>query len=125
MILGLGTDIIEIFRIKASIERHLGAFLEHVFTPDEIAEASKRKDRMQYYAGRWAAKEALSKALGCGIGANCGWHDICILNGIHGAPEMTITGKALESASAMGLKKIHVSISHEKRYAAATVIIEG
>jgi holo-[acyl-carrier protein] synthase len=125
MITGIGTDIVRIERIKKSVERHPEHFIRHIFTAEEQLEASGRSQPWQYYAGRWTVKEALSKALGCGIGKNCAWLDICTLNNASGRPEVSISGKAAESAAKEGIKKIHVSISHEAEYACATVIMEA
>lgn len=124
MIYGLGTDIVEIKRIARMLDKHGDAFIERVFTTVEKAQAEHRKDYVQYYAGRWAAKEALSKALGCGIGEQCSWHDISILSICTGAPQLNMSDKALLVAGLTRLDRIHLSISHEQHYACATVIIE-
>lgn len=125
MILGIGTDIVEISRINSMLERHPGTFLKRVFTENEIIEDSSRTDFAQYYAGRWAAKESLSKSMGCGIGENCYWTDIDVKNDSSGKPTIYLSGKAKRYAASLGVKKIHVSISHEKSYACSTVILEG
>lgn len=125
MIVGLGTDIVEIARIKETLERHQASFEEHVFTETERVAGAGRKDSALYYAGRWAAKEALSKALGCGISEKCHWLDIEIYNGDKGNPRIKLSGAAAESAEAIGVSEVHVSISHEKHYASATVILES
>jgi holo-[acyl-carrier protein] synthase len=124
MIYGLGTDIVEIKRIAQMLDKHGNAFIKRVFTIAEIAQAEKRKDYVQYYAGRWAAKEALSKALGCGIGEQCSWRDISIIATSTGAPHLTISENALCAAGLTNADRIHLSISHEQHYACATVIIE-
>jgi holo-[acyl-carrier protein] synthase len=125
MIAGLGTDIVEIGRIKEMLEKHRNSFIHHILTEQELAEAESRKDFSAYCAGRWAAKEALSKALGCGIGEHCSWKDIRILNGGKGRPDIQLCGKAFETAEKLGVNSIHLSISHEKQYAVATVILEN
>lgn len=125
MIVGIGTDIVRIDRIRRSIERHPDHFVDHIFTSEEQREAALRSDFSTYYAGRWSAKEALSKALGSGIGEKCGWLDISILNNEAGCPCMVLNGRAAETANKMGVPKIHVSISHETEYACATVILEA
>ena len=124
MISGIGTDIVAIDRIARVIARHGDAFLEHVYTPEERAAAASRNDRTSYFAGRWAAKEALSKALGCGIGVNCTWQDITVRNGNKGKPEMELSGAAGLTAGKLGIKHVHLSLSHEKNLASATVILE-
>lgn len=125
MICGLGTDIIEIRRIKEVILRHGDHFLKSVFTDGEIANAPAGETSFAYYAARWAAKEAVAKALGTGIGKDCRWLDIEIVRQSSGAPALELSGKALETAQKNGGTKFHVSLSHEKEYANAVVIIEG
>ncbi len=125
MISGLGTDVVSIERIRKMLERHGENILERVYTPAEQAEAAARRDPAEYYAGRWCAKEALSKALKCGIGEQCSWLDIAVLNDASGAPALKLTGTALKTANTFNYKHIHVSISHEREYATATVIIES
>lgn len=125
MISGLGTDVVSIDRIRKMLERHGQNIINRVYTEAEQAEAAARNNPAEYYAGRWCAKEALSKALRCGIGEQCAWLDISVLNGASGAPELQLTGSALNTASELGCKHIHVSISHERKYAVATVVIES
>lgn len=125
MICGLGTDIIEIRRIKEVIVRHGNHFLETIFTQGEIASAPPGETSFAYYAARWAVKEATAKALGTGIGHECRWLDIEIVRQPSGAPTLELSGKALETARKKGGQKFHVSLSHEKEYANAIVIIEG
>ena len=121
MIIGLGTDIVEIERVAAVLSRHGEHFSERVFTPGESAQAH---DRISYFAGRWAAKEAAAKALGCGIGEMCALTDIEVIDDEAGAPRLSCTAPALKRFSGTGLRW-HVSISHEKAYAVATVILEN
>jgi holo-[acyl-carrier protein] synthase len=125
MILGIGTDIVEIARIKDMLDKHYETFIKRVYTECERLKDAKRADLPQYYAGRWAAKEAFSKALGCGIGENCYWQDINVVNDELGRPSLEISGKAAEFAAKLKVEYIHVSISHEKEYATATVILES
>jgi holo-[acyl-carrier protein] synthase len=124
MIIGLGTDIVEIKRIKESITKHSEIFIDKIFTDNEKLEASKRSNNITYYAGRWAAKEALAKALGTGFGKMCSWKDISIENDIHGKPIITLSGSAADTLKKLNGINIHLSISHEREYANATVIIE-
>ena len=121
MIIGTGTDIVEIARLDKS----LASVKTHCFTTAEIAYCDKYRDALSHYAGRWAAKEAFAKALGCGFGASCAWLDLEIVNNDSGKPEMRLSGKALQTFERSGGKTIHLSISHEKNYATAFVIIEG
>lgn len=124
MISGLGTDIVQVSRIKAMIEEHGKDFLDRVFSDSEQHEASKRREPAQYYAGRWALKEAMAKAMGCGIGEKCGWKDVSTRNLENGRPEAILSGRALETANSQHVVCVHVSISHEQEYACATVIME-
>ena len=125
-ILGLGTDIMESSRLEKVLARHADAFRQRVFTPRELDEAAAKKlAGTEYLSGRWAAKEAMAKALGCGIGANCSFTDIEVVNNALGAPEIVLSGSALATFTRLGGKKINISISHEKHYAVATVIITG
>lgn len=121
MIAGIGCDIVDCTRIRAAAEKHGQAFLDHLLTPREQAES---RGAISYYAGRWAAKEALSKALGCGIGAGCAFTDIEILDNAAGCPEAVLTGAAKETADRRGAARIHVSISHERDYAVGMAVLE-
>ncbi len=126
MILGIGNDIADIRRLESSIGRSGEAFLHKVYAPAELEHAPKRAPRrMEYLAGRWAAKEALAKALGTGITEKCRLNEICVLNDGAGRPVMTLDGDAAATAAALGVKNIHLSIAHEKEYALATVVLEG
>jgi holo-[acyl-carrier protein] synthase len=112
MIKGIGTDIIEVARIQSSVKRFGDAFLKHILTNDEMARAKKFKTPWQHYAGRFAAKEAIYKALG---DSKLTWQDIEISNNKSGQPTCTIRGKKL--------KKLFLSISHCKTYANAVCVI--
>jgi holo-[acyl-carrier protein] synthase len=125
MIRGIGTDIVEIKRIKNIISRNEKTFIDKIFTENEIRESEKRTPAFEYFAGRWAAKEATAKALGCGIGVYCEWKDIETSNGANGKPHITLTGRAVKTAEKILADRIHVSISHEKDYACAFVVLEG
>ena len=96
MIAGIGTDIVEIQRVNASLQRFGSAFRNRVFTPAEQEEARRRNEAPSFYAGRWAAKEAAAKALGCGIGEHCSFTDVELGNGPAGAPFLKLSGKAAE-----------------------------
>jgi len=126
MIIGLGTDIVEIARLEKSLQRSSGErFLAHVFTPAEQAAAPASGRQMYaYYAGRWAAKESLAKALGTGICSRCALRDIEVFRGENGRPGLSLSGTAAETAAALGIRRLLVSISHEQAYACAVVIAE-
>lgn len=125
MIVGVGTDIVEVERVAHALERHAGAFEAKVFTVAErrIAER-KRKGTEQYFAGRWAAKEAIAKVLGTGFGSECGWLDVEILNDERGRPIVTMSGNGAEYAERLGINTWHLSISHERNYACAVAVAE-
>ena len=106
------------------LEEHGEAFLSKIFTEAEIAESKKRSTPEIHLAGRWAVKEAVSKALGCGFGAKCSWRDIETTNLENGKPVTTLSGKAAETAAQLNATPPVVSISHERHYACATVAIE-
>ena len=125
MIVGLGTDIVEIERIASMIERHGDAFVHRVFTPAERAYCGAKKHAAQHYAGRWAAKEAAMKALGTGFVPGVGWHDLEILPEPSGAPKLTLSGGAAEKAKSLGIDAILMTMSHCKAYATATAIAVG
>ena len=126
MIVGIGTDIVEIGRLKASIERYGAHFLDHIYTQEEQAAAvSRGENRFAFYAGRWAAKEAVSKMLGTGFTAKCQWLGISVLNDNAGRPSVALAGVTAETAKSLGIRRIHISISHEKAYACATAIGES
>ncbi len=124
MILGIGTDIVEVSRIKTLIEKNGDSFIQKIFSDDEIKLASEKKSNEIFLAGRWAVKEAFAKALGYGIGPICGWKNITTLNNKDGKPYIILSGNAKKTTENMGNPVIHVSISHEKDYAVAYVIIE-
>ena len=125
MIIGLGTDITGISRIKKAIDKGGESFLKKVYTPQEISSYTKRNcSAVSYLAGRWAAKEALAKALGCGIGENCSLTDIDVAELASGAPALVLSGNAKKYADFLGVNNIFVSISHEDDYAVATVVLE-
>lgn len=125
MIIGLGTDIIETARIDELVKRRGEAALERVFTPAELVKSKTRgKAISQFRAGRWAVKEAMAKALGCGMGEKCSWQEIEVMNLDSGAPTVTLSGTTKTTADALGVNQIHVSISHEQHYASAVVVLE-
>lgn len=123
MIIGLGTDIVEVERIAEVVANHGDNFSRRLFTSAELELAAVRNYDPAFFAGRWAAKEACAKALGCGIGAQCSFTDIEILNDRAGSPKLTLSGAALATLEKLGGRSIHISISHERHYATATVII--
>jgi holo-[acyl-carrier protein] synthase len=135
-ILGTGTDIVECLRIAQMIERHGELFISRVYTDQEIDYCSARIAATQHYAGRWAAKEAVLKALGTAgagqpvqpsVGSRRGvsWRDIEIRNDRHGSPSVILRGAARDVFEEAGIRRMHVSISHCRTYAMACAIAEG
>lgn len=125
MIVGVGVDVIEVARLQRVLDRHGERFLAHVFCTEERQHAPVvRKAAAVYYAGRWAAKEAVAKALGTGIGAQCGWTEIRVGRAGTGKPEVALAGAAALTAASLGIETIHVSISHAGRLACASAVAE-
>ncbi len=119
MIKGVGNDIIEIERMRQSIERHGHHLLNRLFTIREQDYCFKYKDPVPHFAGRFAAKEAIVKALGTGFGADIVWHDIEIINSESGKPEVLFSSNLNNTFEN---PDILVSISHCDRYATAVAI---
>lgn len=124
-ILGIGTDIIETLRIAQMIERHGELFIRRVYTDHEIAYCSDKKAATQHYAGRWAAKEAVLKALGTGWVKGISWRDVEIRHKPGGGPLADLHGGAREVLERRGIRQMHVSISHCRSHAVAYAIAEG
>jgi len=125
MIVGTGIDIAEVPRIRKSIERFGQRFLERIFTAGEIRYCDSKANRVERYAGRFAAKEAAMKALGTGWNHGVRWRDCEVSRKPGGRPTMVFHGKAGEFAAGLGVKNIALSISHTEEQAIAQVILEG
>jgi holo-[acyl-carrier protein] synthase len=125
MILGTGIDIIEVARIASSFEQFGERFVNRILLPDEIAYCLRHKNPAPFLAARFAAKEAISKAFGTGIGARLGWLDMEIRRKESGEPFVVMHGKGAELLAARGASRLHVSLTHTEHYAAATAILEG
>ncbi|MEE2796728.1 MAG: holo-ACP synthase [Planctomycetota bacterium] len=121
-VLGIGTDITECLRIGKMIERHGELFVQRVYTPKEIEYCRGRRMAMQHFAGRWAAKEAILKALGTGWRQGISWRDVEVLNGSSGRPVVTLMGGTQDLAEKMGIGGVLVSISHCRTHATAHAI---
>lgn len=118
-IVGVGTDIVECLRIGRMIEEHGELFLTRVYTEREIRYCQSRKHATEHFAGRWAAKEAILKALGTGWRKGLCWTDLEIRNQPDGKPEVYLCGAAREGAERLGVSDILLSISHCRAYATA------
>jgi holo-[acyl-carrier protein] synthase len=129
MILGIGSDIIDVRRIEQTIARHGDRFLDRIFTDVERAKAERRKNRIDTYAKRFAAKEACAKALGTGLRAGVFWRDMGVVNLPSGRPTMLLTGGALARLGAItpaGYEaRIDVTITDEYPTAQAFVVISA
>lgn len=119
MIKGLGSDIIAVERIRRALERHGDRFLTTVFTDREIEYCQKHSSRAERFAGRFAAKEAVVKALGIGFCSQVSFKDVEIINDLHGKPELYLSQRSTES---IGRCHIMLTISHCRAYATATAI---
>ncbi|HET6268108.1 MAG TPA: holo-ACP synthase [Acidobacteriota bacterium] len=125
MIIGIGTDLIEVRRVQEAIKKYGDRFARRIFTETEIAYCSPKKTAALHYAGRFAAKEAAFKALEHGWGGSLSWKEVEISNEGSGAPRLTFHGKALELAKEKKVKNAYVTISHIQEYASAVVILES
>lgn len=118
-VLGIGTDIVECARIARMIDRHGDVFLRRVFTAAEIEYCCDRKAANQHYAGRWAAKEAVLKALGTGWAHGIKWTDVEVINQQGGKPIIVLADRAREISIEQAINEIMISISHCRDYATA------
>lgn len=123
-ILGLGFDLVDVSRIKDAVERNGEAFLRRIYTEKERAYCDSKRDSAPFYAVRFAAKEAVSKAFGTGIGREIGLLDIEVDHLESGAPFIRLTGRGAELAERRGVREILVSLSHTGSQAGATVILQ-
>ena len=129
MIIGLGSDLADIRRIEATLERYGERFINRIFTEVEQARSNRKADRAASYAKRFAAKEACAKALGTGLRAGVFWRDMGVVNLRSGAPTLALTGGAAKRLAAItpaGLyPRIHLSLTDDHPYAQAFVVIEA
>ncbi len=123
MIFSIGTDIIDINRIKRAIEKN-PSFPDRIFTPAEIAYCLSKANPYQSYAARFAAKEAVMKAIGTGWDGRINWQDIEVLNSDLGVPYIVTYNATNAFIQANKIEKIHISLSHEREYAIAYAILE-
>lgn len=125
MILGIGTDIVTVERMAENLERLGERFARRLLTESELAEFETKHNGASYLAKRFAAKEAAVKALGTGFAEGITWKHVCVRNDDKGAPFIELTGPAQERALAMGVQRVHLSLSDEKDHAVAFVILES
>lgn len=124
-IVGLGTDLVDIGRIKGLIERHGQAIAERILTQNELTDWLNTKHQDVFLAKRFAAKEAAVKALGTGIAQGIGFQQLAVGHDALGKPLLVLTGAAALRAQALGASQWHLSISDERTHAMATVILES
>ena len=124
-VIGTGVDLVECARIQNSIDRFGDRFLHRVFTNGEIEYSMSMKFPARHLAARFAAKEAVSKAFGTGIGKSMGWRDIDIQKKSSGEPFLVLSGLAQELAKKRGITAALVTLSHTEHHAVAWVVLEG
>ncbi len=124
-IVGTGIDICEVARVRDAIERFGQRFLKRVFTQAEREYCDSKRNRIERYAARFAAKEAAMKAIGTGLRRGVTWQDFEVGREPGGRPTIQIRGKAGEFAAKLGMKRAALSITHTKEQAMAQVILEN
>jgi len=117
MDVAIGTDLVEIGRIKGAINRRGERFLNRVFTPNEIRYCQRQRAPYQCYAGRFAAKESVFKALGKGWCLGMKWTEMEVLNDPQGQPYIILSGRVKTQAEEVGIRRFLISLSHTRDYA--------
>jgi holo-[acyl-carrier protein] synthase len=123
--LGIGIDLIEVARIHAAHERFGERFLKRLLRPNEVSYCLSHKDPAPFIAARFAAKEAIGKAFGTGIGSKIGWQDLEVGRRESGQPYVILHGHAQRLFEDIGGRIIHLSLTHTENYAAAVALLEG
>ncbi|HZR04497.1 MAG TPA: holo-ACP synthase [Candidatus Udaeobacter sp.] len=124
-VIGIGVDLVECARIQRSIDRFGDRFLHRVFTDGEIEYSRSMKFPARHLAARFAAKEAVSKAFGTGIGKAMGWRDIDIQKKPSGEPFLVLSGSAQELAKKRGVTSALITLSHTEHHAMASIVLES
>ena len=125
MILGIGIDIIEVARIEASYQKFGERFLNRILLPGEINYCLSHRAPGPFLAARFAAKEAISKAFGTGIGAQLGWQDMEVARKESGEPYVVLHEKGQQLLKARGARAMLISLSHTQAHATAVAILES
>lgn len=125
MIVGIGTDLVDIDRIARVLERFGNRFSDRILDHDERCICSASATPARFLAKRFAAKEAAAKALGRGMAEGISWQDFGVLNDARGAPQLHLDGAARRLAAELGVTAMHISISDETRHAIAFVVMES
>jgi len=124
-VLGLGLDLVDVDRLRSVLERTGDRFARRVFTAAEQAYCKAKADPAVFYAARFAAKEAVAKAFGTGIGAAIGWLDIEVVRDGAGAPGIFLSGNGRLLAAQRGVRRVLLSLTHAGGMAAASVVLVG
>ena len=124
-VLGIGVDLVECARVQHSLDRFGDRFLHRVFTEGEIAYAQSMKFPARHLAARFAAKEAISKAFGTGIGKSMGWKDIDVRKKPSGEPFVVLEGGAKQLGADRGVTKVWITLSHTDSHAMAVIVLES
>ena len=124
-VIGIGTDIVKVPRIKRLIKKRGNKFAQRILHQNELLIFNQHKSAANYLAKRFAAKEALSKALGTGIAKGISFDEIEVINNEDGKPLLILHGAALDISNQLGVENTFISLSDEKKYAIAYVILEG
>src|SRR5881296_3910266 len=124
-VLGIGVDLVENARIQHSLDRFGERFLQRVFTAGEIEYSRSMKYPARHFAARFAAKEAVSKAFGTGIGKAMGWKDIDVRKKPSGEPFLVFSGPAKELTERRGVQAALITLSHTEHHAMATIVLES
>lgn len=125
MILGIGTDLVEIGRIELALERWGERFARRILVPRELDRFARHRKPAAYLAKRFAAKEAFSKAIGTGIHHPVSWHNISVVNHASGRPYLELSASLATFVQSRGILRVHVSLTDERGMAAAFVVLEG
>ncbi|MDE0184526.1 MAG: holo-ACP synthase [Candidatus Poribacteria bacterium] len=125
LIRGVGIDIVEVSRIRVASSRWGDRFEGRIYTPEEIKYCGGTDIRYQRLAARFAAKEAAFKALGTGLRPGMWWHDVSVITGELGKPELILNGRARQHADSLGVSQTFVTLAHTDNYAVANVILWG
>ncbi len=123
-IVGIGVDIVDVARIRRMAEEYGERFFRRVFSESELNYCMRFSEPFPHLAARWAAKEAVAKALGTGFSRGVTWKSIIVAHSPTGEPLVVLTGVAKEIAANLGVGKIWLSLSHTLEYAAAVAVIE-
>jgi holo-[acyl-carrier protein] synthase len=124
VILGIGVDIVEIEKLRLAMIRRGERLRDRAFTRAEIDYCERRANKFQHYSARFAAKEAVFKAIGTGWRDGVSWQDAEVSNQMNGKPALLLSGRSLELANLMGTRKYWISLSHTDQYAVAQVVLE-